>query len=66
MLTDMGVKTFSIGVCKGDPTQATVMFEGPKNVLDDIVTNPETKPGVKASGHAYFATVDACTAHQHS
>ena len=53
----MGVQTLHIGVCKGDPTRATVMFQGPKNVLYDIFTNPETKPVVEASGHVYDGTV---------
>ena len=26
MFAEMGVQTFYIGVCKGDPTRATVMF----------------------------------------
>ena len=51
------VQTFYIGVCKGDSTRATVMFQGPENVLYDIFTNPETKPVVEASGHVYDGTV---------
>ncbi len=57
MFSEMGVQTFYIGVCKGDPTRATVMFQGPENVLYDIFTNPETKPVVEASGHVYDGTV---------
>ena len=57
MFAEMGVQTFYIGVCKGDPTRATVMFQGPENVLYDIFTNPETKPVVEASGHVYDGTV---------
>ena len=47
MFKEMGVKTFYIGQCKDDPKRATVMFEGPENVLYDIFTNPETKPIVR-------------------
>ena len=57
MFAEMGVQTFYIGVCKGDCTRATVMFQGPENVLYDIFTNPETKPVVEASGHVYDGTV---------
>ena len=57
MFAEMGVQTFYIGVCKGDSTRATVMFQGPENVLYDIFTNPETKPVVEASGHVYDGTV---------
>ena len=56
MFKEMGVKTFYIGQCKDDPKRATVMFEGPENVLYDIFTNPETKPIVEASGHIYEPT----------
>ena len=37
-------------------TKATVMFQGPVNVLYDIFINPETKPIVEASGHIYEGT----------
>ena len=47
MFTDMGIKTFYIQVCKDDPGRATVMFQGPENVLYDIFMNPETKPVVE-------------------
>ena len=57
MFAEMGVKTFFIGVCKDDPKRATVMFQGPENVLYDIFVNPETKPVVEASGHIYDGTV---------
>ena len=57
MFAEMGVKTFYIGVCKDDPARATVMFQGPENVLYSIFTNPETKPIVEASGHVYEGTV---------
>ncbi len=57
MFAEMGVTTFYIGVCKGNPKRATVMFQGPENVLYDIFMNEETKPVVEASGHVYDGTV---------
>ena len=57
MFAEMGVKTFYVGVCKDDPRRATVMFQGPENVLYDIFSNPETKLTVEASGHIYDGTV---------
>ena len=45
------------GTCKDDPLRATVMFEGPEDVLYNIFTNPETKPIVEASGHVYKGAV---------
>ena len=56
MFNEMGVKSFYIGECLGEPKRATVMFEGPKNVLYDIFTSQETKPIVEASGHIYAGT----------
>ena len=56
MFNEMGVKTFYIGECIGDPKRATVMFEGPENVLYNIISNHETKPIVEASGHIYEGT----------
>ena len=56
MFKEMGIKTFYIGESMGDPKRATVMFEGPKNVLYKIFTSPETKPIVEASGHIYEET----------
>ena len=53
---EMGVKTFYIGECIGDSKRATVMFEGPENVLYNIFISPETKPIVEASGHIYEGT----------
>ena len=44
MFAQMGVKTFYIGVSKDDPKRATVMFQGPENVLYEIFTSPDTKP----------------------
>lgn len=57
MFEEMGIKIFYIGVCQGDPKRATVMFQGPENVLYDIFCNPQTKPTVEASGHVYDGTV---------
>ena len=57
MFAQMGVKTFYIGVCQDDPKRATVMFQGPENVLYEIFKNPDTKPVVEASGHVYDGTV---------
>ena len=57
MFAEMGVKTFFIGVCKDDPQRATVMLQGPEEVLYNIFMNPETKPIVEASGHVYEGTV---------
>ena len=37
MFKEMGVKTFYIGECIGDSKRATVMFEGPENVLYNIL-----------------------------
>ena len=36
MFAEMGVKTFFIGVCKDDSKRATVMFQGPEDVLYNI------------------------------
>ena len=47
MFREMGVKTFYIGRSLEDPKRATVIFQGPKNVLFDIFKNPETKPIVE-------------------
>ena len=57
MFKEMGVKTFYIGKSLEDPNRATVIFQGPKNVLFDIFNNPETKPVVEASGHIYEGTI---------
>jgi hypothetical protein len=56
MFKEMGVKTFYIGKSLDDPHRATVIFQGPENVLYDIFINPETKPIVEASGHIYEGT----------
>ena len=47
MFKEMGVKVFYIGKSLDDPQRATVIFQGPENVLYDIFMNPETKPIVK-------------------
>ena len=44
MFNEMGVKTFYLGKSLDDQKRATVMFQGPVNVLYDIFMNPETKP----------------------
>ena len=41
MFKEMGVKTFYIGESIGDAKRATVMFEGPENVLYNILTSPD-------------------------
>ena len=56
MFREMGVKTFYIGKSLEDPKRATVIFQGSKNVLYDIFTNPQTKLIVEASGHIYEGT----------
>ena len=56
MFKEMGVKVFYIGKSLDYPHRATVMFQGPENVLYDIFVNPETKPIVEASGHIYEDT----------
>ena len=43
MFKEMGVRTFYIGESIGDPKRATVMFEGPENVLYNIFISPKTK-----------------------
>ena len=56
MFKEMGVKTFYIGKSFDNPQRATVIFQGPENVLFDIFKKPETKPIVEASGHIYKGT----------
>ena len=53
---EMGIKTFYINKSLDDPQSATVIFQGPLNVLHDIFMNPETKPIVEASEHIYEGT----------
>ena len=57
MFREMGVKTFYIGRSLEDPKRATVIFQGPKNVLFNIFKNPKTKPIVEPSGHIYEGTI---------
>ena len=57
MFKEMSVKIFYIGKSLEDTERATVMFQGPTNVLFDIFKNPETKPIVEASGHIYEGTI---------
>ena len=57
MFSEMGVKVFYLGVSQENQKRATVMFQGPENVLHDIFKNPQTKPIVEASGHIYEGTV---------
>ena len=57
MFSEMGIKVFYLGVSQETPKRATVIFQGPENVLYDIFMNPQTKPIVEASGHIYEGTV---------
>ena len=57
MFKEIGVQTIYMGVCKDVPQRATVIFQGPENVLYDIFINPNSKPIVEASGHIYDGTV---------
>ena len=57
MFKKMGVRTFYIGKSLGDPKRATVMFQGPKDVLFNIFNKPETNPIIEASGHIYEGTI---------
>ena len=50
------LKFLYIGEFIGDSKRATVMFEGPENVLYNIFISPKTKPIVEASGHIYEET----------
>ena len=50
------LKLSYIGECIGDSKRATVMFEGPENVLYNIFTSPEKKPIVEGFGHIYEET----------
>ena len=56
MFKEMGVQTFYIGKSIDNPQRATVIFQGPENVLYDIFIKTETKPIVEASGHIYEGT----------
>ena len=52
----MELKHFNIGKSLDDPQRATVIFQGPENVLYYIFINPETKAITQASGHIYAGT----------
>ena len=56
MFSEMGVKIFYLGVSQENPKRATVIFQGPENVLYEIFMNPQSKPIVEASGHIYEGT----------
>ena len=56
MFREMGGKNFYIGECIGDSKRATVIFEGPENILYNIFISPKAKPIVEASGHIYEET----------
>ena len=56
MFKEMGVKTFYIGKSLDDSQRATVIFQGPENVVYDIFMNPETKAIVEALGHIHSGT----------
>tara|TARA_B100000073_G_scaffold286218_1_gene247916 strand:+ start:1554 stop:1835 length:282 start_codon:yes stop_codon:yes gene_type:complete len=57
MFSEMGVKLVYLGVSQENQQRATVMFQGPENVLHDIFKNPQTKPIVEASDHIYDSTI---------
>ena len=57
MFKEMSIKTFYIGKSLEDRQKATVMFQGPKDILFNIFNKPESKPIVKASGHIYESTL---------
>ncbi|WP_115126649.1 DUF3764 family protein [Synechococcus sp. GEYO] len=57
MFSETGVKIFYLGVSQENPKRATVIFQGPENILYDIFMNPQTKPIVEASDHIYEETV---------
>ena len=56
MFKKMGFKTFYIAKSLKDPQRATVIFQGPENVLYDIFMNSEIKPIVEASVNIYQGT----------
>ena len=53
---EMREKTFYIGKSLNDPQSASVIFQGPENVLSEIFMSPENKPIIEASGHIYAGT----------
>ena len=56
MIKEMEVKKSYIGKSFDDPQKATVIFQGPENVLYDIFINPETQPIVEALRNIYAGT----------
>ena len=56
MFKEIGVKMFCICKSLDELQRATVIFQGPENVLYDIFMNPQTKPIIEASGHIYAGT----------
>ena len=56
MFKEMEVKTFNIGNSSDDPQRATVIFQGPENISNNIFMIPETKPIFETSGHIYEGT----------
>ena len=50
MFKEMGVRTFYIGKSLDDPQRATVIFQGPENVLYDIFMNPKQNLLLKLQG----------------
>ena len=50
MFTEMGVKTFYIGKSLEDPKKATVMFQGPKDILFNILINQSQNQFLKLLG----------------
>ena len=57
MFKQMGVKTLCMGACKYDRKRATVISQGPEDVLYDVFVNPKTKPVMEASGHICEGTL---------
>ena len=53
---EIGVKIFCINKSLDESQRATVIFQGPENVLYHIFMNPQTKPYVEASGRIYAGT----------
>ena len=53
MFKEMEVKNLYIGKSLDDPQIATIIFQGPENVLYDLFMNLEIKPIFEASWHIY-------------
>ena len=56
MFKQLGVSILYMGVGKEDSKSATVIFQGPEDVLYNVFNSPETKTTVEASGHIYEGT----------